>query len=84
VQNFHAVETEAAFRHREWQREIVAAELAAQVRVETRRPSWWLLPLRIQAGLRSLFALRLPLRLWATTAEGQCAPHPWQDRAAPL
>jgi hypothetical protein len=76
VQNYFSVETEVAFRRRELERAIAAAELTARVRAERGRPVWWRLPLPIPARPRSLRGLRIPLAPWWFTAKGQSAPHP--------
>jgi hypothetical protein len=54
MNNWYAIETEAAFRRREWQRAVEADALAAQVRPANRRARWPRLGRLTLANLRSL------------------------------
>ena len=54
MQSIFNVVTEVAHRHREWEREIAAAALHAQVRPQTGGLGWALMASRILASLRTL------------------------------
>ena len=61
MQNYFAIETEAAFRRREWQQAAAADARAAQARSSNGHRRWPHLPHLVVASLRSLSAPRLPL-----------------------
>jgi hypothetical protein len=54
VQSIFNVVTEVAHRHREWEREIAAAALHAQVRPQTGGLGWSPMTFRILTSLRTL------------------------------
>jgi len=54
MNNWYAIETEAAFRRREWQRAVEADALAAQARPANGRPRWPRLGRLTLANLRRL------------------------------
>ena len=54
MHNYHAIETEAAFRRREWQRAVEADARAAQARPAHGRMRWPRIPHRTLTNLRSL------------------------------
>jgi hypothetical protein len=58
MNNWYAVETEAAFRRREWQRAVEADALAAQARPANGRARWSRLGRLTLANLRSLAGSR--------------------------
>jgi hypothetical protein len=60
MQSYYAIETEAAFRRREWERAVAAEKLAAQVNHENGKIRWTHLPQLSLARLRALSAPRLP------------------------
>jgi hypothetical protein len=77
VQNIFFIETEAAHRRGEWEREVAAAERRAQVRPENGWTGWSRLAPLTLAYLRTLTTLRLSVPGWnpsrvkcATTLEG--------------
>jgi hypothetical protein len=54
MNNWYAIETEAEFRRREWQRAVEAEALAAQARPANRPLRWPRIPHLTLANLRSL------------------------------
>jgi hypothetical protein len=54
MNNWYAIETEAEFRRREWQRVVEADARAAQARAATGRMRWPRVPHLTLANLRSL------------------------------
>jgi len=58
MHNWYAIETEAEFRRREWERAIEADALAAQARPANRQPRWPRLGRLTLANLRSLVVPR--------------------------
>ena len=56
MQNYHALETEAAHRRWEWEKRIVAAEQSALALPKNGLERWPHLPLLVLACLRTLFA----------------------------
>jgi hypothetical protein len=69
MNNWYAVETEAAFRRREWQRMVEADVLAAQARPANRRTRWPRLGRLTLANLRSL---ALPRPSFTARLEPDC------------
>lgn len=59
--SYFAIETEATFRRREWERMVEADARAAQAQSSNGRRRWSHLPLAVRARLGSLSAPRLPL-----------------------
>jgi hypothetical protein len=58
MNNWYAIETEAEFRRREWQRAIETDARAAQARPANRQMRWPRIPHLTLANLRSLAAPR--------------------------
>ena len=63
MNNWYAIETEAAFRRREWQRAVEADALASRVCARPRngRKHWPRIPHLSLANLRSLAPFSLPI-----------------------
>ena len=61
MHNYHAIETEAAFRQQEWERAAAADARAARAVPAARKMNWPHLPQFSLAALRSLGSPRLPL-----------------------
>jgi hypothetical protein len=72
MQNYHAIETEAAHRRGEWDRAIAAAALTSRERSELGHLDCWQLPHLALAILRSLSPRRL-LMTWFETDREQRA-----------
>jgi hypothetical protein len=69
MNNWYAVETEAEFRRREWQRAVEAEALAAQARPANGRTRWPRLGHLTLANLRSL---ALPRPSFTARLEPDC------------
>jgi hypothetical protein len=69
MNNWYAVETEAAFRRREWQRAVEADALAAQARPANGR-TWW--PRLGRLALTNLRALAMPRPGFSSRLEPDC------------
>ena len=72
VQSIFNVVTEVAHRHREWEQQIAAAALHAQVRPQTGRPGWSPMTSRMLASLRTFARPWRPDTCW-NPAGVQCA-----------
>jgi hypothetical protein len=70
MHNWHAIETEAAFRRQEWERAVAAYAREEQARSPRRRFGWPSLPSFPMATLRARLALRRPM----TAPPAPCAP----------
>ncbi len=83
MQNYHALETEAAYRRSEWERTIATATQVAQTRLDDGWTRWSRLPQLALAHLRSFSVPRLVLRPFGNTdAGGRRAPRPMEGGRA--
>jgi hypothetical protein len=69
MNNWYAVETEAAFRRREWQRAVEADALAAQARPRSGRTLW---PQLGRLTLENLRSLAMPRPGLSSRLEPDC------------
>ena len=69
MNNWYAVETEAAFRRREWQRAVEADARAEQARPANRR-TWW--PRLGRLTLTNLRSLAVPRPSFSSRLEPDC------------
>ena len=69
MHNWYAIESEAAFRRREWEREVAADALAAEAASARTRSRAGAIPHGALARLRSLTTPRLP---FTATLKPEC------------
>ena len=67
MNNYFAIETEAGYRRREWERTAQAEALAAKTRPARRRATWPVWPLAGLTSLRAFVAPWLPLAAFVPT-----------------